>query len=113
MWRDDAYLLDMLTAARKVLQYTEGIGRLQFDSNEILQHAVMRQLEIIGEAARCISAEAKEEHQQIPWQGMIGLRNRLIHEYFRIRIDRVWETIECDIPALVKLVEPIVQDKMG
>lgn len=108
MWRDDAYLLDMLTAARKVLQYTEGISRQQFDSNEILQNAVMRQLEIIGEAARCISAEAKKEHQQIPWQGMIGLRNRLIHEYFRIRIDRVWETIECDIPELVEMLEPIV-----
>lgn len=108
MWRDDAYLLDILTAARKVLKYTEGVNRQRFDSDEILQNAVMRQLEIIGEAARCISPEAKGENPQVAWQGMVGLRNRLVHQYFSIDVGRVWETIETEVPLLVKLMEAIV-----
>lgn len=108
MWRDEAYLLDILIAARKVLKYTEGVDAEGFGDNEVLQNAVMRQVQIIGEAARALSPEIKGEHPEVPWQGMIGLRNRLVHHYFRIDVPLVWEVVEKDIPSLIALIEPIV-----
>jgi uncharacterized protein with HEPN domain len=108
MWRDDAYLLDMLLAARKVRDFTQGISWEQFQSDEIVQNAVMRQIQIIGEAARKISPEYQQAHSDIPWEGIIGMRNRLVHEYFRIIPERVWDVVEKDIPELIRLIEPLV-----
>jgi uncharacterized protein with HEPN domain len=79
MSRDEAYLLDILTAARKILLFTDSVTWEQFEQDEILQNAVIRWLEIIGEAARSLSDETKNTHPGIPWRGMIGMRNRLIH----------------------------------
>lgn len=84
MWRDDAYLLDMLLAARKVLEFTCDITWEQFKVDDLVQNAVMRQIQIIG------------------------MRNKLVHEYFRIIPDRVWDVVEKDIPELKRLVEPLV-----
>jgi uncharacterized protein with HEPN domain len=108
MWRDDARLLDMLLAARELDKYTEGVSFEEFDRNRLLQHAVIRLIEIIGEAARNISAEFKAAHPEIPWSGMVGMRNRLIHEYFRVDTDKVWEVAKKDMAALVALIEPLV-----
>lgn len=108
MWRDDAFLLDMLLAARKVCVFTQEINWEQFHSDEIVQNAVMRQIQIIGEAARKVSSQCQKEHPEIPWQGIIGMRNRLIHEYFRIIPERVWDVVEKDIPELIRLIEPLV-----
>jgi uncharacterized protein with HEPN domain len=107
MWKDDAWLLDILIAARRVIDFTKNVDEQNFLQNELVQNAVMRQLEIIGEAARKVSIETMNAHPEIPWQSLIGMRNRLIHEYFRIRLDRVWETVREDVPALIKLVEPL------
>ena len=108
MWRDDAYLLDMLLAARKVQEFTQGVGRKQFENDDLIQNAVMRQIQIIGEAARKVSSQCQQTHPEIPWQGVIGMRNRLIHEYFRIIPERVWDVVEKDIPELIRLIEPLV-----
>jgi uncharacterized protein with HEPN domain len=108
MWRDDAYLLDILVAPRKVAKFTDGVARKDFDGSEILQNAVMRLLEIIGEAARSISQDVKDAHPGIPWREIIGMRNRLIHEYFKIDADKVWDTVQDDIPALISMIEPLV-----
>jgi uncharacterized protein with HEPN domain len=108
MWRDDAYLLDILNAARKVIQYTTGVREEEFDRNEVLQDAAMRQLGIIGEAARKISQEFRNAHSEIPWSEMIGMRNRLIHEYARINLQKVWGTVQNDVPHLIVLIEPLV-----
>ncbi|MBZ0254344.1 MAG: DUF86 domain-containing protein [Candidatus Methylomirabilis sp.] len=108
MWRDDAYLLDILLAARRVLRFCDGVTRAEFLKNEILQNAVMRPIQIVGEAARKISPEFKAAHPEIPWTGMIGLRNKLVHEYFRVDLERVWDVIEADIPPLVPMIEPLV-----
>lgn len=93
MWRDEAYLLDILMAARKVLEFTRGVKWEEFEGSDMLQNAVMRPLEIIGEVARKISHETKKSHPEIPWNDMIGMRNRLIHEYFRINLQTVWDTV--------------------
>jgi len=108
MWRDDAYLLDMLLAARKILKYTQGVDFARFEEDEIMQDAVMRRIQIVGEAARKISSEFKEAHPEISWAEIIGMRNKLIHEYFRIIPEKVWEAVEKDIPVLVDLLEPLV-----
>jgi uncharacterized protein with HEPN domain len=108
MWRDNAYLLDMLLAARKVMKYVQGVDFERFDQDEVLQDAIMRRIQIIGEAARKISQEFKEAHPEISWSEIIGMRHKLIHEYFRIISEKVWETVTNDIPALIILIEPLV-----
>lgn len=108
MLRDDAYLLDILTAARKVLLYSEGLSWERFRDEGILQDAILRNLQIIGEAAQRISEDVKDSHPELPWAPMAGMRNRLVHEYFRIDLERVWQTVQEDIPVLVELIEPLI-----
>ncbi len=108
MWRDDAYLLDMLLAARKVKEFTSGMTWKAFEDDDLTQNAVMRQIQIIGEAARKVSLDYQKEHAEIPWQTIIGMRNRLVHEYFHIIPRRVWDVVEKDIPELIQLIEPLV-----
>jgi uncharacterized protein with HEPN domain len=91
MRRDESYLLDILIAAKKALKFVERIDRNRFEDNELVQNAVMRPLEIIGEASAKISKEFRKAHPEIPWREMVGLRNRLIHEYFRIDLGAVWD----------------------
>lgn len=108
MWRDDGYLLDILNAARRIVQYTTGATAEEFEHNDLMQDATMRQLGIIGEAARKVSQETRNAHPEVPWSEIIGMRNRLIHEYSRINLQRVWDTIQNDIPRLITLIEPLV-----
>jgi len=108
MWRDDAYILDMLIAARKVESFTEGVTWEKFNADDLLQNAVMHQIQIIGEAARKVSQEYKSAHPKIPWQVIIGMRNRLVHEYFDIIPERVWDVVQNNISELIRLIEPLV-----
>jgi uncharacterized protein with HEPN domain len=108
MQRDDAYLLDVLIAARKALKFLAGMTWEEFGRSELHQNAVMRPLEIIGEAARRVSQQTRDAHPEIPWEQMIGLRNRLIHEYFRVNLATVWDTVQNDLPRLIALIEPLV-----
>jgi len=110
MRRDDAYLLDILLAARRALEHIHGISREQFQSSELLQDALVRPLEVIGEAAQRISDEYKESHGEIPWFKMTGMRNRLIHEYFRVDYGAVWDTVQKDVPELIDLILPLVPE---
>jgi uncharacterized protein with HEPN domain len=108
MWRDDAYVLDMLLAARKVLEFTRGVSWERFERDDLIQNAVMRQIQIIGEAARKVSSEYQSAHPEVPWRDVISMRNRLVHEYFRILPGRVWDVVEKHVPELVQLLEPLV-----
>src|SRR4030042_3723832 len=108
MWRDDAYVLDMLLAARKVLEFTKGVDWVRFERGELVQNAVMRQIQIIGEAARSISPEYQSDHLEVPWRDIVGMRNRLVHEYFRILPRRVWDVVEKHIPDPVQMLGPLV-----
>ncbi len=108
MWRDDAYLLDILIAAKRAKEFAADIAWTDFQKSSLHQHAIMKTLEIIGEAANKISQEVKDAHPEIPWKEIVGMRNRLIHEYFSIDAEKVWDTVQNDIPVLIKLVEPLV-----
>ncbi len=108
MQRDDSYLVDMLLAARTVLEYTDGVTWEGFEGNRILQDAVKHQVQVIGEAARTLSPEFREAHAEIPWRDIIGMRNRLVHHYFAIVLAILWEVVQHDIPALVEQLRPFV-----
>ncbi len=108
MWRDEGWLLDILTAARKIVQYASGVTREEFSGNELLQDGIIRQCAVIGEAARMISQETRDRHPKIPWKEIIGMRHKLVHEYFRIDLAKVWDAVQEDVPELVRLIEPLV-----
>ena len=108
MRRDEAYLLDILIAPRKAMKFVRDIDQNEFEDNEIIQNAVIRPLEIIGEASGKISKGFRKIHEEIPWSDLIDLRNRLIHEYFRVDYGAVWDTIHNDLPRLTEPIEPLV-----
>jgi uncharacterized protein with HEPN domain len=107
MQRDEAFLLDILIAARRAVRFLEGMTWEAFEQSELHQNAVMRPLEIIGEAARRVSQDTRDAYPDIPWDQMIGMRNRLIHEYFRVNLATVWETVQDELPPLIALMEPL------
>lgn len=108
MWRDPAQLLDMLIAARRVLQFTSGRSRLEFQANLQNWSATCYQMQIVGEAASKVSAEFQALHPEIPWRAIIGLRNQLVHNYGGLIADELWTIIERDVPALITLLELLV-----
>jgi uncharacterized protein len=105
---DLAYLWDIREAAGRVSRHTQGATWERFQSDEMLQDAVARPLEIVGEASRNLSQLTRDAHPEIPWIRMIGLRNVLIHQYFQINLKTIWDIIQNDIPALIRHVEPLV-----
>ncbi|MEW6200466.1 MAG: DUF86 domain-containing protein [bacterium] len=98
------YLAHILERIERIAQYTAA-GKETFFSDPMMQDAVIRNLEIIGEAARRISREYQEKHPEIPWRGMKALRNVLIHEYEGVDMDQVWEVIEGELPPLKASLE--------
>lgn len=108
MWRDDACVLDMLIAARKIRAFTAGVTLDRFLRDELMQHGIMRLIEILGEAARHVSDDFRATHSEIPWRQIIGMRNRMVHEYFRVIPAKVWEVVEQEIPSLIRRLEPLV-----
>jgi uncharacterized protein with HEPN domain len=98
--RDDrTCLLEILEAIRRIRKYTED-GRSSFFSNSMAQDAVVRNIEIMGEATRAIAQPFKDAHPEIPWRKIIGMRNILIHEYFRVDLEAVWSVVEKDLAVL-------------
>ena len=108
MRRDDAYLLDMLLAAQDAVEFASGLTFPQFERSRLHQNAILKAIEVVGEAAARISQEARQAHSEIPWPEIIGMRNRLVHAYFEVNLERVWETVRQDIPRLIPLIEPLV-----
>lgn len=76
-----------------------------------LQDAVVRRLEIIGEAARSIPAESQESHEEIPWADVIALRNRIVHAYFAINLTIVWDVVQHDLPRLAENLDAILRNR--
>jgi uncharacterized protein with HEPN domain len=108
MWKDDAFLLDMLLSAQRIVEFTAGVDEAGFRHDGMMQHAVMRLIQIIGEAARKISSETRDAHPEIPWKKIVGMRHRLVHDYFRINLDQVWTVVRDDIPGLIPLLKTVV-----
>jgi uncharacterized protein with HEPN domain len=105
---DEKYLLDMLLSARQARIYAEGMDRAQFLEDTLTQDAIIRRLEVIGEAAARVSEKTREAHRHIPWSAMAGMRNRLVHEYFRVDLDIVWQVVRYELPDLIPALEPLI-----
>ena len=100
MRADDAIRLrHMIEACELVNEFVAGRSRLELDDNRMLSLAVVRALEVIGEAASRMSSEMRVDHGDIPWSAMAGMRNRLIHAYFDIDADIVWNAATVEVPA--------------
>jgi uncharacterized protein with HEPN domain len=99
--RDTAYLWDMLDAALAIRQFLVEKDYEAYIQDRQLRNAVERNLEIIGEAARRLSTQCREENQQIPWRTIVGLRNIIAHEYDTVRQEIIWSHCQKHLPILV------------
>ena len=98
--RDPAYLEHMLEAIARIKRYVGRKRRAGFLRDALLQDAVIRNIEIVGEAASRLSPEFAARHAEIPWRDIVGMRHRLIHGYLKVNLDTVWEVVKRDLPAL-------------
>jgi len=103
---DDLFIYDIIEACERVGTYLDGVERKRFDTDSMIQDAVVRNIEIIGEAAKNISAETKDEHPKIAWREIARMRDKIVHHYFRLNMDIVWQTATVDIPDLLELLRP-------
>lgn len=111
MPRDEAYLLDMLNAAKMALEYVKGKSIGQFISDTQCQDAVIRRLEVLGEAANRVSEEFKKSNASIPWRSMVSMRNVVIHEYDGVDLNIIRNTVIHKLPELVAELEKILGEK--
>ena len=103
--KDDSIYIDhIIKSIDRILDYIEGKDRELFESDLVTQDAVVRQLEIIGEATKRVSAELRSKHPDIPWSDMAGMRDVLIHDYIDVDFGVVWKTASEDIPNLKALI---------
>lgn len=108
MRKDDAVRIrHMLDAANEAVSFMKGKNRRSLDKDRKLVLALVKSIEIIGEAAVRVSEDCREEQPQVPWASIIGMRNRLIHAYFDINLDILWETVDRDLPSLIAGLEQI------
>lgn len=106
--RDPLVLLeDIMLAIQKIGRYTSQLDHEGFIADDLVVDAVARNLEIIGEATRQLPEEYKRAHPQIPWTQIAGLRNRIVHDYFGLDLEIIWEIIEHDLPELEKQVRAL------
>ena len=106
MRRDDRLRLQhMLDAGREAVRFARGKTRGDLDRDRVLVLALVKLIEIVGEAASRVTAERQQAHPDIPWRDIVAMRNRLIHGYFDIDLDRVWDTVTDDLPPLLDQLE--------
>ena len=106
---DRVRVVHMIGAARDALDFMTGRTRAHLDSDRMLLFAVVRAIEIVGEAASKVSEQTKSAHPQVPWQAIAGMRNRLVHAYFDIDRDIVWVTATKEVPALLQMLRTMDQ----
>jgi len=112
MPRDSSvYLEDILTAAARIASYVQGYDRTSFGSDPKTVDAVVRNLEIIGEAVKQIPAGVREQAPDVPWPKIAGLRDILIHAYFGIDLDIVWDVVTNKVPALARSVKALLEQR--
>ena len=106
--RDKDFLLDIQEAVQRILDYTAGMSWETFIVDYKTQDAVVRNLEIIGEATKNISDDLRNQHPAIPWKSMSGTRDRLMHHYFGINQEIVWQIVLQDLPSLLKQIDDLL-----
>ena len=114
MQRDDLFRLrHMYDAACEALGFDHGRNRSDLDLDRMLVLSLMKDIEIVGEAAYQISLESRQQLKEIPWDDIIGMRHRLIHAYFDINLDVLWQTVNSDLPDLIRLLKSFFSNKIN
>ncbi|MFA6422885.1 MAG: DUF86 domain-containing protein [Patescibacteria group bacterium] len=108
MKKDEVYLKDMLDATDQILEYCKGYDYIKFANTKLIQDAVMRNLEILGEAAKKLSTDLREKNPDLPIKEAIGMRNLLVHEYDYVNVDEVWKVVEEDLPELANQLRKLL-----
>ena len=108
---NDIRLRHMMDHAREALALTQGKTRADLDSDRLLELALIRLLEVMGEAASRVPDEESALYPEIPWPQIIGLRNRLIHGYDAVDLDILWQIIQVDLPPLLSVLETILEQE--
>ncbi|MEW6069418.1 MAG: DUF86 domain-containing protein [Candidatus Thermoplasmatota archaeon] len=110
MKKDKAYLKDILDAVSDIEGFIKDLTPEQFYKNKEKQYAVLRALEIIGEATKNLSKELRKKYVQIPWRDIAGMRDKLIHEYFGVKLELVWNTVKNKLPELKNQIAMIAKE---
>lgn len=103
------YLQDIWECILAVEEYSRSLTEKEFFENRLVQDAIIRRFEIMGEATKNIDEELRDEYPDIPWKKIAGMRDIFIHEYFGIKLKRVWDTIKEDIPVLKQKIALIIE----
>jgi uncharacterized protein with HEPN domain len=106
---DKVRIRHILDASKEAVEFAKGRSRAELDSDRKLNLSLVRLLEVIGEAARGLSDELRTQHPELPWKKMVGMRDRLIHGYYDVDLDVVWETVAENLPGLIVQLKDILQ----
>ena len=107
--KDDSIYIDhILNSINRILSYISGKDQTSFGEDQVTQDAVVRQLEIVGEATKRISKEFRAKYPDIPWSDMAGMRDVLIHGYDIVDLNEVWKTVNVDVPQVLPLLEELI-----
>lgn len=108
--KPEVYLADMLQYGRRIVRYTAS-GRADFFVNPMVQDAVMRNFEVVGEAASRVPQDLRTATPQIPWRSVVGFRNVLIHGYSGVSLEEVWEIVQNTLPELLQALESLLRER--
>ncbi len=106
--RDLSYVIDIVQSARIIRDYVKEVERSEFEAELMRQDAVIRRIEILGEAAKQLSGDFKSKYPEIPWKNIAGMRDVLIHDYRDIILERVWSTVTVAVPKLIAQLEALL-----
>ncbi len=104
------YILDILSSIQEIEEFVEGMDFKEFVRDKKTVNAVIRSLEVMGEAVKKIPSEIRDKYHEIPWKYIAGMRDKLIHEYHGVDLEIVWEVIEKEIPPLKPKFEKILEE---
>ena len=114
MRKDDAIRLQhMRDAAREAISFVQGRTRYDLDGDRQLVLALVKDIEIVGEAAAKIAESTRRRLSEIPWERIVGMRNRLVHAYFDINLNIVWKTVQEELPELIVLLDALIPPESG
>lgn len=108
MSQDEIILLDIIRAIRLAVEFTEDMDKDSFLGDIKTQSAVLHQLMVMGEAVKRLTMDYRNQHSQIPWKLMAGMRDKLIHGYDIVDLEEVWRTVEVDVPQVLPLLETLL-----